>query len=358
MRALSNRRVVLVVVVALCGGCFGRINVPTHFTPADSAPSYPPVPANQVQGYRGADWEHLPEGVMLVGRREAPTGVAVEDGFPTANDPHRVLGMLAVGTEDLPARKEERQAFLASKVGEIGGNAYVEMPANSNTLHLGVLHLSSATPQLGFPDSPELLSEPLGDLSAYAPSGSEVERALDPFDPFVIEGKRGTCYAVRSALRKDALLNRRARRALSLITKHKGTIVEAKGGPARLNAPVAVRSLSTIVGCPLEDGPIQVAFNVGFDSAHPDAKTHLGAGSVMFQVYQRSVNDAELSSRAKDEAQRARAADDANRNSFRKHECMSCEGQLALCPAGTAPEQCEPFTQCMFTKGMNVKDCL
>jgi hypothetical protein len=116
--------------------------------------------------------------------------------------------------------------------------------------------------------------------------------------------------------------------------------------------------VSTVVGCPLRDGPIQVSFNVGIDSKHPDAGAHVGTGDVVFQLYERSIQDSELQALASKQSREARAGEDRDRNRFRQGQCKSCDGQLALCSAGTEPSKCAPYADCVFAKGMTVSDCL
>lgn len=353
------RRIAIISTMLLVG-CFLnglQPDIPMRFE-RRSQRSFPAVDGAQVKRYWGLDSEHLPDGVTLVGRRGAPTGIAVERDFPNAADAHEIVGELLLGTNQIPGHKDKREAFLAEEVGKRGGNAYVEMPQSSSALHLIVLHLSSASVALAYPAAATLLAEPLPELASYQPTGAPELRQLSAFSPLVIDGKRGTCYAVRAVLDSTAMLNSLARRALELkVASPKVHLSNAKGSKLMLGARVSVRSVAAVVGCPQADGPIPIAFNVGFNSAHPDAGSTLGTGEVQFQVYERGIAAAQLDRDSAQQAAQARRNDDQQRAQFSRQQCLSCNGQLAQCPGGTDPANCQPFRDCLFRLGISVDGC-
>ena len=356
MPSILRSSVLLCATALLSFGCFPRAEIPTRYAPRAEARSFAPVGAEQVQRYWGLDWEKLPEGVTLVGRPEAPTGVATEKAFPTAQDPTEVLGVLTIATDAIPGDEHAAQHYYAEQAGTHGGNAYVELP-RSGTAHLVVLHVSEAKPEFAFPPPATLLSKPVPELSDYHPSGDTQSKSLDTFSPVVIDAKRGNCYGVRAALDTSAYLNRLARRFLGLRATGKGARVDSKSPTPRRGALLSAREAWLVVGCPTNDGPIAISYDVGFDSKNPNAGANVGTGDVVFQIYEKNIAAEDLDHKATRDAADWDAQQRAQRTHFTNQQCLSCVGQLASCQSGTAPASCAPFTTCLFQKGMKVDDC-
>ena len=145
-----------------------------------------------------------------------------------------------------------------------------------------------------------------------------------------------------------------------LASYHLGTRAGKTCSPQSLPATTATASRSVrVLGCSLANQTIEVSFNVGYNSNKPNANTQLGFGRVQFQVYEQVISAAELQRREELQGEQDRQSERENRQSrdhYRAKECLSCQGYLAQCP-GAAPENCSPFAQCMFRKGMRASDC-
>jgi hypothetical protein len=321
---------------------------------------FAPVPAENVVVYYGPEWEKLPEGVYTVRGRvpRAADAVALEPNYPTASEPHVKIGAMALRMNRVRSMKEATQ-ILALEASKRGANAVVRLPQSSDVVHAVALRLSAAEPALSYASAEQILSQRPDAIATYEAKGDAVVRALDPFEPLRIDGTRGTCYAVHAALEKDAVMNRRARRAFGLRVGSSPQLVLGKGSFASaVEAPLSQRSDAVALGCPTTDGPLLVGFNVGYDSARPDADKHLGTGQLVFRVYAKTVDLRTLAEAKAAEDSQRRQADDASRRQHSSKTCLSCSGALSRCSPGTDPGSCGPYSECLFRLGMRVNDCL
>jgi hypothetical protein len=281
------------IVASGCIATAAKRPVADIFTMAPDARSFPPVAENEVAVYNIDEPTKLPAGVLGPGGGSRRVGgsmdlldfITLEAGYPTADDPHRKLGMLVLRDADVPERRNHR-SVLAEQAGLHGANAIVILSYKLASVHKAVaLHLSSAQPR--YMPAAELLQTTPEKLDGYS-RGAVIERKLEAFSEISIEGTGGTCYAVHAALDSDAILENQTRQNLGIHLDKMG--VGAMSGVEVFtvkNAPVSMRELVVRLGCASHDGPVRFVLSGGRIIGGDGTKLH-GKGRMFFQIYSRS----------------------------------------------------------------------
>jgi hypothetical protein len=176
------------MAVCVAGGCSKRpppsVPPPAPESPYTSIkPDRPSTTVDQVKPYQ---WYELPDGIIP---RQGSFRTA--KNFPTAEDPHAVLGFFKVPEAVTDAQEGQRLALEAA--AQHGGNGLVFHPDNPRLAF--VLYVSAADP--GYP-APAALFEALektGVPREFKP-GKEVTRSLEQVKPVELSLKRNQCYGV------------------------------------------------------------------------------------------------------------------------------------------------------------------
>lgn len=338
------------LVLAACVQAAGVGGAPIEY--ASMAPDSAAVPVAGVTIYRAPG--PFPDGVSFVpgGARRLVDRIALEPGYPSPAEPHVILGAVGVQPGDEPV--DAAEARLAAEAGGHGANALIVFDRDYRAITALALRLSSAAPAAQ-PSAADLIAAaqvPAG----YAASGAPATRRLDAFEPLPLEGVRGTCYALTFALESDATLSAHARQALSLVYDSSDGDIRATNGSIGTNLPVTTRSHTAVIGCPQVAGPISVDLQATFGSAGDASRLHeFGSGAALFQLYTRTVTEAELqqqaaTSQARWEEARRRSAEQNQR------ECAACAGILATCGT-TNPADCSAYVQCLERRYVRLEQC-
>jgi hypothetical protein len=201
---MSHARLRPIPGVLIAGGALLVAACVRHGAPAPRYSSrsadLPPTQITDVQQVKD-----LPEGIALERDR-----LEIAKDFPTAEDPHRLIGELSLPFDTTPDRFSEENnrksraqiAASAAKVtAEHGGNAYF-----LDGTRAYVLHLSSAAP--AFPPASELLDQAKLVPEPYKES-MRAKRSLEKLEPVSVAMKHHTCYAAMWALAPTAKIDRR-----------------------------------------------------------------------------------------------------------------------------------------------------
>jgi hypothetical protein len=332
------------------------------------------VPAEQVVVYTMHHQQPLPDGISLDSktRQQANHSTAAQfiadggpekllvllEGFPTADDPHRRIGVLS--TRSVPGQDERALAArFAAEAGRHGANAIYVLPGRIDSTLALALHVSSASPSAHWPAAKELLEKEHAGFrdKDLRPSGAPLRRDLAQPEAIQIDARRGTCYAIAFALEPDATLSAHARRALAFAVTSPDYEIQHTDAHLTGDWPIDRRSGTHHLGCPQTGGAMTVDLQASFGSAMKDAKVHdLGSGPVLFQLYSHPITEAQLKERAR-KAKQAWDEARARSRAFNKEHCALCNGPLMLC--GTKdPRSCDVWKDCLSRNYVHVDDCL
>lgn len=165
-------------------------------SPPPSAPEPPPEspyksrkpdrPATTVDQVKLYPWYELPDGIIP---RQRAIGTA--KSFPTAEDPHAVLGYFKIPSAVTDAEEGRRLAIEAA--AQHGGNGVVFLQDDPKVA--AVLYVSAADP--GYP-APEALFEALekSEVPGEFKPGKAVTRSLEELKPVEVSLKRNQCYGL------------------------------------------------------------------------------------------------------------------------------------------------------------------
>jgi hypothetical protein len=185
------------MAACVAGGC-SRRPPPSAPAPEPESSPYtskkPDRPATTVDQVKLYPWYELPDGII-----PQQGSFRTAKSFPTAEDPHAVLGFFKVPAEVTDAQEGQRLALEAA--AQHGGNGVVFYPDKPSLAF--VLYVSAADP--GYP-APAALFEALektGVPRDFKP-GKEVTRSLEQFKPVELSLKRNQCYGLGWVLTNNA----------------------------------------------------------------------------------------------------------------------------------------------------------
>lgn len=214
--------------------------------------------------------------------------------------------------------------------------------------------LGSALAQPSGPSAAQLLARPSVLLSGYAPDGAAAVRQLEYFVPFTIQGRRGTCYAIHAALESDAELDSSLMYGFALNRDFNGEMnsLPLSSMEQRPNFRNLMRDLVVVVGCPVSDMPIRIAFN------DEGMRGSFGRGTVVFQLYARPISPQRLDKVAglyKLVYQRAEIEQAAAEQQL-EAQCKECLQESLRCQASpqlsSAPGRCD-INRCLLRHGLS-----
>jgi hypothetical protein len=355
--------VAMFFAVTLLGAC--RIDwkqkppKPAVYRELAGAPRFAAVPEDSVAIHYLDTPGELPAGVLPPPPKPRPRDtldyVVLEPSYPTPEAPHHKLGALRVHSNDVPDGKQ-LAAFLASEAGRHGANAIVITSYRLGAVHTAVaLRLSDAAPR-PFEPAETLLARAPEQLAGYVPV-SDVTRDLARFEPLLIEGKRGTCYAIHFALHETAELDASVRGWLRIQNDHAGGAGSMPLGDSEIgkDVPVGLRQHANVLGCPTSDRSLRVRFMGGKRTG--DGFSY-GRGSLYVKIYSRPIDEAELDRLSKQVEQRVSAHErrvEEHRAAVLR-DCNACQRELRHCPHLTE-DRCEPYKRCLMVRARQTQDC-
>lgn len=203
------------------------------------APDRPPVSADQVK-----DVHRLgPLGIAIDGRDGRPV---MPKDYPTAADPHVLLGVIGAMTRDgEPMTSEQARPAAVAAAAQHGGNAIYAGRLNAAAVYY-IFHLSSAEPVL--PAAGPLLDErDQAKGGRYRRYGADLSRSLDSFEPVRLPAQSSACFRAVVALDQDARLSTDLSVQLVLLISDHG---EARDISVPLRGPLPLaRSFLIQLGC-------------------------------------------------------------------------------------------------------------
>lgn len=313
-------------------------------TYGDATTTFSPMPAEAVRVYTPGDFPDGFAGVAGGGRMIER--VALRPDYPTAEEPHRILG--ALGLE--PTSREsidDAVARLVAAAAEHGANALILLERSSGVVGGLALRLSDAHPV--WEDADALLANaevPEG----YTRWGERQATTLEAFQPVEIQASRGNCYAITFALGADAALSEHARRGLRYSFGSGDPDIAQSSGSIAMDIPLDMRSHTRVIGCPQVDGAISIDLQAFFGASVSTDRVHeLGTGPLFFQIYRRPLGRQELTQRAQ-ESQRLR--DEARART--QGDCRLCAAALASCGRGG---RCRAYDDCLRRQHLRAADC-
>lgn len=241
----------LLLLIASLTGCGGPpINIQPYGPPRAA---HAPAAVEVIHSVKA-----LPAGFFYV---EDPSGEkarlhAVAD-HPTAEDPHRVLALLALGKRSLAPLDDERAAALKAQAAKLGANRLL-LP--SPRLAYGyALWISEATPA---PPTSAPLTAPAG----WQAEGEAQRRDLAE-SAVTLSGVAGRCYRLQGALAPEARWRPEASRGVVIRRGGKALLVRQRLGAAEgfpLVAPtggryVKLRRFEQPLGCLKADTTWQIS---------------------------------------------------------------------------------------------------
>ncbi|MBK9035628.1 MAG: hypothetical protein IPL61_30950 [Myxococcales bacterium] len=340
------RLAALALAATTVTGCLflrARRPITTDYQSASGVGDAPPVAADDVMVVARA--EQLPDGLRwdpAAGDRPGQR-LVIDPGFPTADDPHRLLGAVAAKEGDARGR-DALLAAARAEAGRHGANLIYLLDDRHDVVTALAVRVSAATSTERFPAAAELLKHRPTALADYRPSGAPIAIDLAAGAPFTVAAKRGQCFALQLALEDDARLSP----ALSTLSV---TRTDArKVGAVNSLAPRLDRRQRTVAGpagCQLVDGPVELAVGPG---------RALGSGRALVQVFVRTIDAAEVARRAAEEE--AGFAEAAARERERAHaDCAQCFPLLVRCGTPDQPSSCREYTSCLARRYVKVDQC-
>lgn len=340
------RATLLATVVALASsGCLLRSRRPitTDFLATATAPRGAPVAVDAVRVIERPD--DLPEGMAwhAHGRGRPAERLAVDPGFPSAEDPHRLVGAVAAKEGDNDRGRDRLLIAARAEAGRHGANAIFVLDARHDVVTALALHVSDATSTERFPSAAELLRRSPAQLDGYSADGPPAPVDLAVPLPIASDARRGDCLAVQVALEPDARLSPGLPGVSVTRTDARGidAISQLSRGVQRRQ-----RELAGPVGCQLVDGRVELRLGPGI----------LGSGKAVVQVFRRRVSEAEIAAlAAKEDASFAEAR---ARSQARAHEhCAACFPYLAGCRRPDRPGACPSYDRCLSRRYVRAEQC-
>ncbi len=241
------------------------------------------------------------------------------DDYPTARDPHRVLGALSWTPvrERAKVKPERAAADLSFEAAALGANAIVLRAGSERYAY--ALRLSAAQPPKP-PSHAKLIRRERRELRGFAPMGRARKSSMSDGSDVELKARPGRCYAVVFALGRDAHLSEAALAGIRVDVKTDDPLLQGRSVIARedieneeglrIFAPVMgryvhLRSFSREIGCAWQRGPITLAVR------SLTGENNLGAGTFWTQLLVKRISKAELETkkaahdRAWEEARRA-----------------------------------------------------
>jgi hypothetical protein len=319
---------------------------PTYESLADDRPSTAPTDVTVLTVFNAAD--ELPEGVELVGGDH----LEVQADFPTADDPHVVLGVLRMENKAKAPRNQsqkemlERMAEVRKQAEERLARAAAKHGANAIFVqHKGrryaaqALYLSESEPS--YAPAKELLAK------VEVPAGyrriAADESTLEKLEPIDVKGQSRTCYAAVFALDEDAKLGRYTRRGLYVSIDTEDPML----GEVRHATPVFGDGRSHVMklGCTRDAEPVTLSL---VSSASKKQPRDLGTGGIVVHVYAKRLSQAEMKKRVDRRAEGWRKT--------RRNNCQDCFYLRARC-GEKDPRNCHRYVQCLAKRGETINSC-
>lgn len=299
-----------------------------------------------------ADQNDLPDGFRVhIGPVEKTKDrIELLPGYPTRGDPHVLLG--AVGTTRSKRSDEVVNAALAKEAAAHGGDLVVIASEHHSDNVIGlVYHVPKGTPPNDPRSAATLLGVQTAFLKGYAASGQAIQQPMNATTAITVPGKRGTCYAMAYATEAGGAFSAFARIGISAKSEM-GGVTQASSPPAHLWP--TFRGDTVLGGCPQQDGPLTFEVTAAWNSGSDPSRAHdLGTGTLVYQLYTRSVGEAELADRAAKEAASLRAAHEASARLADK-ACSACLIEMLFC---SDKAHCSELNTCLAKQNASASDC-
>jgi hypothetical protein len=325
-----------------------------RFQARDGAASLAPVPVDGVRVVVAPDEDALPEGLVL-----DDLDVKAIPDYPSAQEPHRVLGTIALDIWSTVPR-EEAHRIMAQEAASHGANTLFVVDDDGKRWRgdgkrsyrraVAVFVSSAAAPT--WPAAPDLLASAAKEelLAGFTAVGEPDRHELAGLKTLEIAGARGKCYAAAVALEPDAKFSARARRGLSVRVHFDGMAFSSGRNDFGRDFGPDKRSHVLDLGCPQVAGPIVIEWA---GEGRGDA---IGQGAIVLQHYQRPIAEAELQAKAKQLEEAMRRSDEQHK-AMVAEDCEACRPELNACGRGVAATKCEPFVHCMQRRYGSARDC-